>query len=383
MLKIIGGKVVTKDGVLNGASLSIEHGIIQAIQQTESPAEALRLPDDWLVVPGFIDLHIHGTDGADAMDGTVESLQQMQASLVREGTTGFLATTMTQSREAILKSLSTVKQVMEVPSEGAAVLGVHLEGPYIAASKAGAQPSAHIRRFDAEEFAEFCEVSGDAIRIVTFAPELDGAAAFYRDLCSRGILASFGHSAATFADVTAIVSPGEVVHGTHLFNQMTPLYHRDPGLPGALLLSDSHYVELIADGVHVADEMLLLTYRLKGADRMLLITDSIRAKGLPDGMSELGGQPVTISDGEARLSDGTLAGSTLAMNEAFARILRVTGCSLDEAVRMTSTNAARRLGIGDRVGALAPGMDADIVVLDSDYNVRMTLCKGVIVYDNR
>lgn len=383
MLKIYGGKVVARDGVLDGASLSIESGIIQSVQQTSSSTVDIRLPDDWLVVPGFIDLHIHGTHGADAMDGTVEGLQQMQASLVREGTTGFLATTMTQSREAVLKSLSAVKRAMEVPSQGAALLGVHLEGPYIAASKAGAQPSAYIRSFDLDEFAEFCEVSGDSIRIVTFAPELDGADAFYRDLCSRGIKASLGHSAATFSDVATLVSPGEVVHGTHLFNQMTPLHHRDPGLPGALLLHDAHYVELIADGVHVADEMLLLTYRLKGADRILLITDSIRAKGLPDGMSELGGQPVTISSGEARLSDGTLAGSTLGMNEAFARILRVTGCSLEEAVRMTSTNAARRLGIGDRVGTLAPGMDADIVVLDSNYNVRMTLCKGVIVYDNR
>lgn len=383
MLKIYGGKVVARDGVLDGASLSIERGIIQSVQQTSGSTEDIRLPDDWLVVPGFIDLHIHGTHGADAMDGTVESLQQMQASLVKEGTTGFLATTMTQSREAISASLRAVRTAMEDSSRGATLLGVHLEGPYIAASKAGAQPRDYIRRFDAEEFAEFCEVSGGAIRVVTFAPEIDGADAFYGKLCSREIIASFGHSAASFADVASLVSPGEVVHGTHLFNQMTPLHHRDPGLPGALLLSDSHYVELIADGVHVADEMLLLTYRLKGADRMLLITDSIRAKGLPDGMSELGGQPVTISDGEARLSDGTLAGSTLAMNEAFARILRVTGCSLDEAVRMTSTNAARRLGIGDRVGALAPGRDADIVVLDSNYNVRMTLCKGVIVYDNR
>lgn len=383
MLKIYGGKVVTKDGVLNGATLSLEHGIIQAIQHTTSPTEDIRLPDDWLVAPGFIDLHIHGTNGADAMDGTVESLQQIQASLVKEGTTGFLATTMTQSREAILESLGAVKRAMEACASGAAILGVHLEGPYIAASKAGAQPSVHIRSFDLAEFVEFSEASGEAIRIVTFAPELDGADAFYRELCSRDIIASFGHSAASFVDVASLVSPEAIVHGTHLYNQMAPLHHRDPGLPGALLLTDAHYVELIADGVHVADEMLELTYRLKGADRILLITDSIRAKGLPDGMSELGGQSVTISSGEARLEDGTLAGSTLAMNEAFRRMLHVTGCSIEEAVRMTATNAAHRLGIGDRVGTLAPGMDADVVVLDSDYNVRMTLCKGVVVYDNR
>lgn len=385
MLKLVGGQLVTPEGTKHASSITLSNGQIHSIGNEAIPSDThvIQLPEEWIVAPGFVDLHIHGAHGADVMDGTPEALRKMQQCLPEEGTTSFLATTMTQSEQAIHQALTAVAAVQTHPGQGAELLGVHLEGPYISPDKAGAQPSAYIRAVNNLEFASFQQAAGGAIRVVTYAPELEGAEEFFRLLSESNVRSSFGHSAATYLQVQPFMQTNEIVHGTHLFNQMSPLHHRDVGLPGAFLLHDTHLVEIIADGIHVSDEMVRLVYKLKGASGIALITDSIRAKGLPDGPSELGGQEVFIQSGEARLADGTLAGSTLKMNEAFRRMREVTGCSLEEAVAMTATNAAKSLKLEDRIGAILPGMDADLVVMDAQYEVQLTICKGVIVYDNR
>lgn len=343
--------------------------------------QVISLPKQYKILPGFIDLHIHGTNGADTMDATKESLNKMAASLPMEGTTSFLATTLTQKTDFIEKVLSHLgTYINESQLRGnAEMLGVHLEGPFINPKKAGAQPIQHIVSPDILLFKKWLNLSKQTIRVVTLAPEQTNGLELILFLKQKGIIASIGHSDATYQEVhEAIQSGGTQI--THLFNQMRGLHHREPGVVGAAYLRKELMVEVICDGIHVAPEMVKLSYQQITAQRLILITDSMRAKFLAEGEYELGGQRVVVQNGQSLLEDGTLAGSVLKMVDAVKNVMAYTGCSLQEAIQMSSSNPAKQLGLFDRKGSLKEGKDADIVILDENHDVFMTFCKGELAY---
>lgn len=350
---------------------------VREIGAAPTDAETVALPEGAVVLPGFIDPHIHGAGGADAMDGTAAALATISETVAREGTTSFLATTMTESGEAILRALTAVRDCRETP--GARLLGVHLEGPFISETYAGAQPREYIAAPDIDVFDRYQAASGGRIRIVTVAPEVPGADSLIRHLAETGVVPSVGHSAAGVADVRRAIACG-ARSVTHTYNAQSPFRHREIGVAGSALLYDELNCELIADGIHVSPEAIRLLVKNKPRGKMTLITDAMRAKGCPDGVSELGGQTVYVKNGEARLADGTLAGSVLRMNDAVRRMVQVIGLPLTDAVDMATKNTAALLGISDSCGEIACGKRADFTVLDPDFGVLLTVVGGREVY---
>lgn len=350
---------------------------VREIGAAPTDAETVALPEGAVVLPGFIDPHIHGAGGADAMDGTAAALATISETVAREGTTSFLATTMTESGEAILRALTAVRDCRETP--GARLLGVHLEGPFISETYAGAQPREYIAAPDIDVFDRYQAASGGRIRIVTVAPEVPGADALIRHLAETGVVPSVGHSAAGVADVRRAIACG-ARSVTHTYNAQSPFRHREIGVVGSALLYDELNCELIGDGIHVSPEAIRLLVKNKPRGKMTLITDAMRAKGCPDGVSELGGQTVYVKNGEARLADGTLAGSVLRMNDAVRRMVQVIGLPFTDAVDMATKNTAALLGISDSCGEIVCGKRADFTVLDPDFGVLLTVVGGREVY---
>lgn len=334
-----------------------------------------KIPDDVIVFPSFIDEHIHGAGGRDVMDGTVEALKTISDTLIKEGTTGFLATTMTQSRENIFKALDAVKEFSHIENQnGADLLGVHLEGPYISESYAGAQPVEFIKNPNISEFEEFVRRSGSLIKIVTIAPEKEGATKFIARLKELGIVASIGHTSASRKDIEEAVLQG-ATNVTHTFNAQSPMKHRDIGTAGSALLEDGLCCEVIVDGVHVSYPAIKILLKAKPHDKIVLITDAMRAKQTPDGISELGGQKVVVKNGEARLLSGALAGSVLKMNDAVKNLVNLGVCVTD-AIDFASKNPAKNLGVFNERGSVKEGKRADFVLLDKDFQVFATIKEG-------
>lgn len=332
---------------------------------------------NWTVAPGFIDVHIHGSAGHDVMDATPEAIKGLAASLPKEGTTSFLATTMTQSDEAISEALENISK-FEAEEKQAEMLGVHLEGPFISPKQPGAQPAEFITLPSASLFNKWQVLSGKRIKMITMAPEIEGGFAFVKQLKSAGIIASMGHSDASYEEMQQAIGAG-ASHITHLYNQMSAFHHRDPGVVGTALLEEKLTVELIADFIHSHPKSVEMAYRLKGADRLVLITDAMRAKGLPNGVYDLAGQDVHVTETGARLESGALAGSILTMDTAVRNVRSVTNCSISDLVAMTSANAAKELGLTQK-GKIEAGRDADLVILDDELNVHMTICRGTIAF---
>ena len=342
--------------------------------------EAISLPQGAVVLPGFIDQHIHGAGGSDGMDGTVEDIAIIAKTVASEGTTAFLVTTMTQSPENITKAMQAVKAYQSANSkEGARVVGVHLEGPFIAAAHKGAQPLEYVKTPDIKVFDEYNAASGNAIRIVTLAPEVEGAEEFIKHLSASGIVPSIGHTGAKYVDIAKAVSNG-ACNVTHTYNAQTALHHREIGTVGSAMLIDELNCELIADTIHVSVPAMQLLIKNKPADKLTLITDAMRAKGLPDGVSELGGQTVYVKNGEARLEDGTLAGSVLRMNRAIQNIVEKVGVPFTQAVDFATINPAKNLKIDNDTGSIKIGKRADFTVLNGNYDVLLTVRDGEIVY---
>lgn len=343
--------------------------------------ELEQLPEDYVVVPGFIDQHIHGAAGSDAMDGTVEDLSKIANAVAKEGTTAFLATTMTQSPENITNALKAVKDYIESkPATGAEVLGVHLEGPFISKDFAGAQPYEYIATPDVEVFKKYQDASGDNIRLVSLAPEEEGSSELIAYLKANNIVASIGHSNSKYADVEKAVKAG-ATNLTHTYNAMKPVHHREVGTVGSAYLFDQLACECICDGIHVSGPAIKLLHKNKPNDKFILITDAMRAKHLPDGVSELGGQTVIVKNGEARLENGTLAGSVLRMNNAVKNVMNFLNLPLEEVVKYASINPAKNLGVADKLGSIAVGKRADFVVLDKDLNVVKTVRAGKVIFE--
>ena len=334
------------------------------------------------LVPGFIDVHIHGGAGRDVMEGTREAIEAISRFLAGHGTTAYLATTVTASPFATLQAVENLGKLVPEETGGARVLGIHLEGPFINEQKRGVHPPEFIRNPSIPTLDEFVKWSNNQIKLVTMAPEAHGGLEFIRHARSIGILVSMGHSNATFIEAKNGIEAG-VTNATHTFNAMREFNHREPGILGAVLADESVWAELIADGVHVDPMVIDVLLRCKGPRKILLITDAISACGQPDGEYQVGPLRVKVTDGVCRNIEGRLAGSTLTQDRALQNMMRWTKVSLAEAVFMTSRNPAESMGIAGHKGSIEPGLDADLVLLDDDLNVQMTFCEGRLVYRRR
>ena len=357
-------------------SLEIEKGKIKTIGKFK---DGIELPDNLIVVPGFIDQHIHGANHSDAMYPTEKDILNIATSITQDGVTGFLPTTMTQSVENINKALDNIRKYIEKGvEEGAEVLGIHLEGPFVSVKQKGAQPEEYILECSVDAFKKFEKISGNNIKIVTLAYEENGKE-LTQYLKSKNIVASLGHTSASY-DVAAEAVKNGATSFTHCYNAMKGLHHRDAGTLGAAMLHDEAYTELICDLIHVSGPAIKILYKQKPKDKMILVTDSMEAKHLLDGKYQLGGQDVYVKDGAARLESGNLAGSVLKMNDAIRNIKNTLNISLEEAIDFATINPARNLSIDNKKGSIKVGKDADFVIIDKDLNVYETIRAGKTVY---
>lgn len=387
MLLIRGGQIFLKGQMVDNAFIKIkEETIIEAgiwnRGMDETECDVIELAPAYKAAPGFIDVHIHGANNADTMDATAEALDRLAIVLPKEGTTSFLVTTITSSLEKSEKALANADEYIRNHQKkgNAEILGIHLEGPFINPKRAGAQPIEYIIPPDLPLLKKWLDIAGGHIRQVTLAPEQKDAYDLIHFLNEQKIIASIGHSDASYDEVLKAINSG-VKSVTHLFNQMSGLHHREAGIVGAAFLHDELRAEIIADGLHISPEAVKLAYRAKGKEGLLLITDSMRAKHSGEGNFELGGQKVIVKDGLASLENGTLAGSVLKMDEAVRNMIEFTGCSLEEAITMAAVNPAEHLGLNMRKGSLSKGKDADVVILDEANNVVMTFCKGKLAFE--
>jgi N-acetylglucosamine-6-phosphate deacetylase len=329
------------------------------------------------LLPGFIDAHVHGAVGHEVMDGDAEGLRAMSGFFAQHGVTGFLATTWTAPVGETLSALAAVGEVTRVELPGATVLGAHMEGPYLSPTKCGAQDPRSIRPPDLDEARRFLDTG--VVRLITVAPELAFAHELV-DLClGRGARVSIGHTEATYEQVVEAVAWG-ARHVTHTFNAMPPLHHRRPGPVGAAMVLGALLTELIADNHHVHPVVLDALLRAKGPEGLTLVTDALRPTGLGSGEFDIGGRRATVDQGVVRLDDGTIAGSLLTMDAALRNLARATGRPLTDLWPTSSRNGAIAAGVADRKGAIRPRMDADLVLVSDDVNVRMTIVGGRVVY---
>lgn len=376
---IANGRIYTENETIEQGYILVEDGKIIQITEGEYQGDLTTIDvKGQHVLPGFIDIHMHGGYGEDAMDASFEGLKHLSESLLSEGTTSFLATTMTQSDDNIIKALKNIVnyQAQQDALNAASIVGVHLEGPFISEHKVGAQNPAYVQRPSVEKVQQFQEIANNQIKVMTFAPEVEGADETLSTLHDQ-INFSIGHTVATFDEVNEAVAHG-AKHVTHLYNAGTAFEHRNPGLSGAAWVNDELSTESIVDGIHSHPASVKIAYKQKGNKRFFLITDAMRAKGMPDGEYDLGGQNVVVKGSEARLTSGALAGSILKMNEGLKNLIEFTGASLDDLWRVTSLNQAIALKIEGDKGSIAIGKDADIVVVDDDIQVLTTIKSGKV-----
>ncbi len=370
----IEGIGITKKTIL------IEDGKIVKILDECDNEDLIELTDDKIVVPGFIDKHVHGGNNSDGMYSTLDDARNISKTIAAEGVTSYLITTMTQSKENITAALKNAKEFIESYNyEGAKPIGIHLEGPFISKKYKGAQIESCIVPCDVETFKYYQEVSGNYIKQVTLAYEENGKE-LVNYLRDTKVVASLGHTDATCDQALEGVQEG-ITSFTHTYNAMKPLHHREAGVVGAALLADEAYCEMICDLIHLNKNAIKVLYKAKGKDKLIAITDGIEAKHLPDGQYQLGGQPVYVKNGEARLIDGTLAGSTLLMNIGLKNIKDVLQLSYEDTINMATKNPAINLGIYKTKGSINVGKDADFAIIDKDFNIYMTICEGNIIFE--
>lgn len=371
---IINGKLVLPNEVVEGKALLFEDTIAEIADASAVDAGKYETIDasGMYVAPGLLDMHIHGYAGEDTSDAKEDGLLKMCRALAENGVTSWCPTTMTVAKEEILAAFDTVRKVhARTDCYGAKVLGVNCEGPFINPSKKGAQAEEHILRPD----AKFILDNADIVRVFTIAPEMDGGLECIREVYEDGrVLVSMGHTGATYEEAMAGIQAG-VRHATHLFNAMTPLMHRNPGVVGAALSSDNVSCELIADTFHVNKGLFSLVAKIK-KDKLCLITDCMRAGGMPDGTYTLGGQPVHKTGIKCLLEDGTIAASVLKLNEAVRNLYENTELTIAQAVACASLNPAKALKVDDKIGSLEAGKCADIIIFDDQFNIQKTIIGG-------
>ena len=381
-LLLRGARVVTPDAVIEHGWLTLADGVIEAIGAGD-PEPALADHREVVdlgggtVLPGFIDVHVHGAVGHEVMDASADGLADMSSFFASHGVTSFLATTWTAGERETVAALGAVAEACATTLPGAQVLGAHMEGPYLSRARCGAHDPHEVRAPDLDEARRLFDAG--PVRLITLAPELARAHDLV-DLClDRGVRASVGHTEATFEQVLEAAQWG-VRHLTHTFNAMPPIHHRAPGPAGAAIMLPELLAELIADNHHVHPAVMRTFLRAKGSEGLVLITDALRPTGLGDGEFSIGGRPVTVERGVVRLADGTMAGSVLTMDAALRNLAAADGRSAESLWRTASRNAAIAAGVDDCKGLVAPGLDADLVVIDRQVQVQATLVGGRVVH---
>lgn len=377
MMKCIkGARIILPDAIVEDKVLIFDEKIIGIADAVPAGAEVIEANGGY-VAPGLVDVHIHGYLNEDASDGSAEGIRVMAEGVMKNGVTTFLPTTMTVSMAEIEAALDVVRSLQEESKswKGAYLAGVNSEGPFINASKKGAQAAEHIKAPDADWIIK----NSDIIKICTIAPETEGGyEAIEKIRANSSVRVSVGHTDATFEQAMRAFACG-ATQVTHLFNAQTPLHHRKPGVVGAGLASDA-YTELIADTFHVHPGLFSLIAKCKG-DKLVLITDCTRAGGMPDGEYSLGGQKTFVKGIQCLLEDGTIAGSVLKLNDAVKNVWANTDLPLYEIVAAASLNPANAIGMGDVKGSLEAGKDADIIITDEQFNVKKTIMQGEIRYE--
>jgi N-acetylglucosamine-6-phosphate deacetylase len=377
-------RVLTPLEEIGDGAVVVSDGVIQFVGPASAVGNAVGATrvdcGDGTIVPGFVDVHIHGSGGSSAMDGA-SAVARVATFITASGVTSWLPTltprgSIAEMREIIRESLDGAQKV----EDGAEILGLHLEGPYLSPKRPGAIRAEWFRGPSITEAEALLEAGAGRVRLMTLAPELPGGLDLVRYLVARNVVASIGHSDAGHGQTLAAVELG-LSHATHTFNAMRGFQHRDPGVVGAVLTTDAINGELIADGVHVDPLAMRLLIRTKGEYRVLLITDAVAPAGLGDGTFDFEGRPITVRNGRATLVDGTIAGSVATFDENLRRVVRDAGVSLRAAVVMATLAPARAIRAADRKGMLAGGRDADLAVLDPNLTVRLTMARGRIVYD--
>ncbi|MEU7612672.1 N-acetylglucosamine-6-phosphate deacetylase [Micromonospora sp. NPDC049204] len=364
----VDGRVVTPNGVIRQGCVEWDGDRITAVAEYPSVRDG-----NW-ILPGFVDMHTHGGGGHTFTTGDADEARAAAGFHLAHGTTTLLASLVS----APFPLMRTATEAFAPLVDEGVLAGVHFEGPYLSAARCGAQNPEYLRDPSTDELTELIELGRGAVRMVTLAPERDGALEAIKLLTAQKVVAAVGHTDATYEQTRAAVAAGASV-GTHLFNGMRPVHHREPGPVVALLDAPTVICEMVADGVHLHDGMLTFVAATAGPDRAALITDAMAAAGMPDGEYELGGQAVTVTDGVARLArDGAIAGSTLTMDAALRHAVNA-GIPIADATRMVATTPARAIGLGNRVGSLQVGLRADLVVLDADLNVVRVLRGGTWV----
>jgi N-acetylglucosamine-6-phosphate deacetylase len=387
--------VLTAHKLCNGTTLmddpvvTIEDGLITSIStraDSDFPTQAhiLDYPTATLA-PAFFDVHIHGAAGHDVMEATPQALSVIGSFLASRGTASYLATTVTAPLDTILRSLSGLAKLISKPRQASAdaqamPIGIHLEGPFLSHSKRGVHPPEFLLAPDTQIFDRLFDAAEGQVRLMTLAPELPGAAELAAHATARGVRVSVGHSNATAAETRAAIAAG-AVSATHTFNAMRPLDHREPGILGVVLTTDSLFAELICDGIHTAPELVKLWWKAKGPERAILVTDAMSATGMPDGEYHLGGFAVQVANGRATLG-GVLAGSVLTLDRALQNFLRFTGAPLEQALRLLTVNPAAMTGFGAQAPRLAVGEPANLVAVDAVGQLVVSLVNGKVTKPN-
>lgn len=376
---VLQGTLVLPEGVAAGGQIVVEDGRINEIVVEGAPYSATHDYGDAFILPGLIDLHVHGIAGADVMDASPQSLDRMAQRFAAHGVTGFLPTTVTQDLELTRRTIATIREYMEEqPAGRARILGIHLEGPFVNHSYKGMQNEEFILPPDEGVLRDLLSRGGGHVTRVSLAPELEGANRLIRLLREDGVHVSIAHTGASYEQALEAMRLG-ATHVTHCFNAMTGLHHRRPGVAGAAMLTDGLYTELIADGIHIHPAVMRLLIRVKGRGHVMLVTDSMSAADMPDGLYQFGGHEVTVHEGVARMADGTLASSTLTMDAAVRNLVRLCNVSLADAISMGSTTPAGAMGYGASKGKLVAGFDADLAVLDARLQPIATWIGGDIL----
>jgi N-acetylglucosamine-6-phosphate deacetylase len=387
------GRILTPEEEITDGIIVVEGSKIAALGHRDE----IRVPPDAVdyvaggmtVVPGFVDVHIHGAGGHDVMEANARALDRIASTVARHGTTSLVATTVTAPVEDTCHSLQGIARYIrahETPKEdsegnqenakpAAEFLGIHLEGPFISKARRGVHPPDSIARPSVEILQKFLDAADGLVKIVTVAPEILGAKELIEYAVAAKVVAAIGHTDADYAQARAAIQAG-ARHAVHMYNAMRPFSHRDPGVIGAILTDPEITAEVIADGVHVDGAAIQVLLGCKGFDTVLLVSDGIAATGMPDGNYRLGNFEVAVKDGVARNSEGKLAGSTLTLDRALRELVAI-GVPLRDAVRMATILPARRLGLGGKKGIIAVGADADIVALTPDLRVSGVMTRGM------
>ncbi|MEN8649374.1 N-acetylglucosamine-6-phosphate deacetylase [Streptomyces sp. 21So2-11] len=369
-----GARVVLPTGTVENGRVIVEGDRIVGAAPDDTPS--LDLSGHW-IVPGFVDMHVHGGGGASFTSGTADDVLKGVRTHREHGTTTIVASMVTGEMNVLAKQAALLSQLVEQGD----LAGIHFEGPFISPCRKGAHSEGLLRDPDPAEVRKLIDAAHGTAKMFTLATELPGGIDSVRLLAEHGVIAAIGHTDATYEQTVEAIDAGATV-ATHLFNAMPPLGHRTPGPIAALLEDERITVELINDGTHLHPASLQLAYHHAGASRVAFITDAMDAAGFGDGMYDLGPLAVEVKDGVARLVDGgSIAGSTLTLDTAFRRAVTVDRLPVDDVVRSISANPARLLGVADRVGSLEPGKDADLVVLDADFALKGVMHKGAWVIE--